>query len=242
MTGPSSISFPVTSPNQSALFTLGYNIAHVPGTTLAPIDGSLFRDDFWKINNGWWESPATDLGTVLEGYLQPSITKVVEHHGAVGTDFAQVSGEYLAEYTMDDINNNRALLSAKLFITTDNPAAANWVEAAPGQKVTCRYVKLVIQALDVGPLTRVRVTSAGISLDVDDKTKAASVVVNSTSQFVPLPGFKALGSAVLTPDVACTLSTQYATGAVFEANPGFTISSSGVSSYPITVNYNVKGY
>lgn len=233
--GSSSITFPITNRDSSLYSSFGYNIENFSGSLLENIDGSLFKDDFWKIKNGYYESPAVDLGAVLTGYLVPTLTKVVEFHGETGLDHQRVLGEYLAEYTDKDISNKNAFLSVKLYGVSDNPATGVWKEINYGEISTCRYVKMIIEALDIGPLTRVRIIAGSIFLDVPDKTLEGSRSTSSASEYISVSDFNMINLVLVSTDKPCRSWVNNVT------KDGFTINHDN-TSHPTLLRYFVKGY
>jgi len=233
--GPSSMVFPIVDTDNASLYAFGYNLENTAGTVIQDVSGTWFRNGFWNIKDGYYESVPVDLGAVLTGYVKAQLTKVVEYHGGAGSTFERVLGEYMQTFTAADLENQQAFLSARLYITSDPPAAANWTEVVDGQPVAGRYVRMVVEALNVGPLTRVRVTAGAITLDVPDKTLTGKASMGTTSLFVGLAGWNNVSVVIATPDKSCKV---WVTGVT---TSGFTLNTDS-ASFPTVVSYFVKGY
>ncbi|MDY7537684.1 phage tail protein [Undibacterium sp. 5I1] len=233
--GPSQMVFPIADSDSASLYAFGYNLDTTLGTVLDTVPGAWFRDGFWRVKNGYYESPPYDLGVFLTGTIKASLTKIVEFHGDAGTSFQGVLGDYLAEYTGLQMEDPQAFLSAKLYITSDPPQAANWAEVIEGQPTAGRYIKLVIEALSVGPLTRVRVTSGAITLDVPDLTQTGSASMTSATMFVGLSKFNVVSTVLATPSLSARMWVTNVT------KSGFTLNTDS-STFPLVANYFVKGY
>lgn len=235
LTGPSQMIFPITNSNSATLYSFGYNLENTPGTVLENISGEWFKDDFWKVKDGYYESPVIDMGAILTGFVKAKLNKIVEYHGASGLEHERVLGEYLAEYTAAELANDKAFLSVKLYITSGNPSTSVWTEIQDEQVVTGRYVKMVIQALSVGPLTRVRVTSGAIALDVPDKTLTGKITFSGSSGFVGVADFTKINVVLCTPDKPSRVWANNLTAL------GFTVNTDNAAP-PTTVSYFIKGY
>jgi len=231
--GPSSITIPITDNNSATLLSFGYNIPDVLATAIADIPAEWFKDDFWRSGTGYYESNPVDLGAINTGVLKAFLNKIVEHHGKEVDIYDQVAAEYLAEYTSQEVANDSAFLTARLFVTSGDPSTADWIEAASGDTVTCRYVKVVVESLNTGPLTRVRVTSGGVTLDVPDKTFADTVTLASSNLTVPVVGFNNISAILASPNISCKWWITNKTNTSFRLN---------TDTFPVTMDYFIKGY
>ncbi len=234
--GPATFTVPIASPNNAGLYSFGYNLKNVAGASLQNTPGSWFRQGFWNDSHGYFESAPVDLGAILTGRLKLSITKTVTPYGGgAGSAYAQVLGEYMANVTGLDLIDQKAFLTA-VFYTCDTPLGP-WVQINDGDwAMACRYVKIVIQAERISPLTDALVTAGTLTLDVPDLTESGiCTAVTSAGKVVSLT--KALNVAnlvLLTPKGNCKV---WATAI---SKLGFTINTD--SAGPVDVSYFVKGY
>jgi hypothetical protein len=238
--GPSSFTTPIVSPNNAALYTFGYNLASTAGPVLNATPGSWFRQDFWMETDGFYESVPVNLGSILSGRLKLNLSKTVTAYGTgAGSAFSQVLGEYMADSTGIDLTDNKAFLSAQFYVC--DTMAGPWVQANDGDWVTtCRYVKIVVKAEHVSPLTDCLVTAGYLTLDVPDITETGTkTAVTSAGATVTLTKtYNAVSLVLLTPK-----------GNV-SAWPGTPVVSGGTATFSITTNsatptdigYFAKGY
>lgn len=233
LTGPSAMVFPVADPSSASLYSFGFNLASTPGAVLSSIPGGWWRQGFWREREGSYESAPLDLGAAYTGVLKVSFVKAIEHHAA--EQMAAVWGEYLSEFTAADIDDSSAWIGATLFASTS--PTGPWEEVVDGQRVTCRYVRMLVRALRISPLTRVRITATQLTLDVDDIDFSGTVTMNAGTTHVDLTG-KGL-------HVVRAVFTQ-GRGAVKTwpsnvAPDGFDINTDA-TVFPLVVNYFGKGY
>lgn len=162
--------------NDGDLYTFGYNLAGVVANNFASTPASWFRDDFWLVKNGYFESAVVDLGAVLSGRLSLNLTKNITFVGdSAVSAYAQVLSEYMASSTPGELTDQRAFLSARFMVAADSPNSGNWVEYNNGDWITAgRYVKIVVEVAMASPLTDITVTSGFITLDVPDVTESGS--------------------------------------------------------------------
>lgn len=234
--GPATFSTPIASSNSAGCYTFGYNLASTPGVNLQNTPGAWFRKNFWYDGNGFYESAPIDLGNVLSGRLKLNITKTVTPYGnGPGSAFAQVAGEYMALATGGELTDQKAFLSAQFYVCAT--LAGPWIEANDGDWVlSCRYVKIVIKAEQISPLTDCLITAGALTLDVPDITESATKTgVTSAGVAVSLTHvFNAVSLVLLTPKGNCKAwASNVLPG-------GFTINTDSVS--PVDIGYFVKGY
>lgn len=234
--GPASISLPVSSVNNSALFSFGYNLKDVSVNDIKSVPASWFRQDFWKARNGYFESASIDLGKVLTGRLKLAIEKTVTPYGNGSVSaYAQVSSAYLADSLCTDVIDKKAFLGATFY--TSASGSGDWVPMADGDwAIACRYVKIIVKADRVSPLTDVQVTTGTLTLDVPDITESGTAKsVSSSGLTVQLvKDWNVISVVMLTPKSNCKV---WAT--ITGANT-FTVYTDATSS--VDVSYFVKGY
>lgn len=161
--------------NDGDLYTLGYNLASVPASEFATTPAAWFRRDFWKAEEGFFESGLVDLGAVYTGKLLLSLSKTINYVGAAPvSSYSHVLSGYMADATAQSLIDQQAFLSARFMITAGNPGDGGWTEATNGDWVTARYLKIVVEVAMASPLTEITITSGTISIDVPDITETGS--------------------------------------------------------------------
>ena len=126
----------------------------------------------------------------------------------------------MAAATGLELTEQKAFLTA-IFYTCDT-LLGPWVQINDGDWATaCRYVKIVIQAERISPLTDVLVTTGTLTLDVPDLTES-NVCTNVTSagKIVSLTkAFNVANLVLLTPNRHCTVWPTAISKPSFTINP-----------------------
>jgi predicted phage tail protein len=235
LTGPSVVTIPITNKNSATLLSFGYNIDDVVANQIGDVPAGWFQNQFWRSGSGYYESDPVDLGTNLTGTLRAYITKTVEHHGTTIDQYPQVAAEYLAEYTQGDVADEECFLKTTLYVTSDDPSLGNWTKFNSGDRATGRYVKVVIEVLSVGPLTRVQISNGGVVLDVPDKTATGNWEITQASTVITMPDFIFVDFIVASPDKSCKWWITGKSGNTFTLNTDAT-------AFPVNMDYFIKGY
>lgn len=222
--------------NDGDLYSFGYNLANLAASSIQNISASWFRQGFWREQAGYFESAVVDLGAVLTGSLILNLTKTVTYIGnAPVSGWAHVSAEYLADADTQALIDQKAFLTARFFVATDSAFSASWKEAANGDWITARYVKIVVEVAMASPLTEITVTAGAITIDVPDVTETGSKtgVTSAGAALVFTKSFHA---------VSCVIATARGAAKAYTGN----ITATGCTLYADVgtqqVDYFVKGY
>lgn len=222
--------------NDGDLYSFGYNLQNLAASSIQNISASWFRNGFWREKSGYFESAVVDLGTILTGSLILSLTKAVTYVGnAPVSGWGHVAAEYLADANTQALIDQKAFLTARFFVATDSAFSASWKEAANGDWITARYVKIVVEVAMASPLTEITVTAGAITIDVPDVTETGSKT-----------GVTSAGAAVTFTRsfnaVSCVIATARGAAKAYTGN----ITATGCTLYVDTgtqqVDYFVKGY
>jgi len=222
--------------NDGDLYTFGYNLANLAASSIQGISASWFRNGFWRERAGYFESAVVDLGAVLTGSLILNLTKTVTYVGnAPVSSYAHVSAEYMADANTQALTDQKAFLTARFFVATDSAYSANWKEAANGDWITARYVKIVVEVAMASPLTEITVTAGAITIDVPDVTETGSTAGVTSAG-------KAIAFAKSYHSVSVVIATARGAAKAYTGN----ITATGCTLYADTgsqqVDYFVKGF
>ena len=222
--------------NDGDLYTFGYNLVTVPAAALVNTPANWFREGFWRISTGFFESGVVDLGDVYTGKLALNLTKSVNYVGAAPVSaYGHVAAVNMADATVQELIDEKAFLAARFLVTANNPGDPGWVDAANGDWVKARYVKIVVEVAMASPLTEITVTAGAITIDVPDVSETGTVSgVTSAGKYVAFTKSYHNVSVVLA--TARGAAKAWVTGVTKE---GCTI---WVDSGSQQVDYFAKGY
>lgn len=221
--------------NDADLYCFGYNIENIPASAFENTPAAWFREEFWKVGEGFFESGQIDFGSEVSGRLYATLTKSINAVGDTAvSNFENVNAGLLADYTAADLADLKAFVAADLYAKGNT---GDWRTIAPGDNVSAvRYVKAVFRVLSASPLTDITITAGTIVIDVPDVIEVGTVtaVTNAGKALVPTKTFSVIRAVLLTARGAAKAYTT-----AVAAN---SITVAVDTATPTTVDYYIKGY
>ncbi len=163
-------------------FGLGYDLSAINASVYQNTPASWFRQNFWNVQNGYFESSVTDLGFIATGKISISLTKTINYVGDLSvSNYLAVSSAYLSESTPNQITDDKAFVNVRIMIASDSANSNNWTVVNNGDWVSGRYVKITATVVMTSPLTEVDISAGSIYIDVPDISETGTVANVTTS-------------------------------------------------------------
>jgi hypothetical protein len=227
---------PFSDPKECDFQNFGSGLADVAGADLASVPGTWFSDMILTKAANYAESAVIDLGSQLTGYFHPIYRSELINY-AVGTNWDDVGGEYLANRTGEELSAQAGEISVVWYggntlvggVITDEQV----IEAG---QVAIRYLRCRINYNLPSYVMEGRVWDLAFSIDVPDLVESGTFTTSGVAGEVVsfTKTFHAAPAVVITPEAGGAVTLDAGSITITQ----FTVTSAA----PVTFHWAAQKY